>query len=425
MFQLVDAISLKSLDNSIGYYMAEYIAIYYNGTRVNTLLDIETCEIGKNIDTKYQDFLNDKSNFGKKVDEFYCISSEFENISLFYVPKAGYSSINLYIIFQNNTIYTPEKIKSLILIENNIINHFNRKNPVNNGYIFQFSSAYNSKEFTRVNYIFQYLKYESDDGLIFQNSRNLYGISFTDMVSYRNKKDSNDLTNNFEEIKDSMIGIIELEINKSSFDNYKRSYQKLQSLLAEITSVINLLFQIGSQISFFLGDKKMGLSIIEYLSNKNTLNTNKNKITINKEKKYESSERKEIPELSDNLIRLDNSKKNNEIKLSANNNKISENSKNEKNKILKEINYFHIIKSFLCFKDKKSQFINFSYNIIQRDMSMERILESIYSIENMQSYLSNQNKIKLKNIQIKKCLQKDKTIDEFNGQIAKEDKIRK
>jgi len=58
----------------------------------------------------------------------------------------------------------------------------------------------------------------------------------------------------------------------------------LQSLLAEITSVINLLFQIGSQVSFFLGDKKMGLSIIEYLSDKNDLNTKKNKITIIKEK---------------------------------------------------------------------------------------------------------------------------------------------
>jgi hypothetical protein len=341
MFQLIDAISMKSLNNSIGYYVAEYIANYNNGTREITTLDIETCEIGKNIDKKYKDFVNDKTNFGKKVDEFYCISSKYENISLFYDPKVGYSSINLYIIYQNNSIYTPEKIKSLILIENNIINHFNRKHPIHNGYIFQLSSAYSSKEFTRVNYIFQYLKYESDDGFIFQKSRTLYGISFIDMVSYRSKEDKNDLTTKFEEIKDYIIGIIDLEINKSSFDNYKRSYQKLQSLLAEITSVINLLFQIGSQISFFLGDKKMGLSIIEYLSNKNTLNTNKNKITINKEKKYESSERKEIPELSDNLIRLDNSKKNNEIKMSANNNKISENSKNEKKNFKRDQLFSH------------------------------------------------------------------------------------
>ena len=71
---------------------------------------------------------------------------------------------------------------------------------------------------------------------------------------------------------------------------------------------------------------------------------------------------------------------------------MSENSKNEKNKILKEINYFHIIKSFFCFKDKKSQFINFSYNIIKRDMSIERIMERFYSIESMQYYISNQKK---------------------------------
>jgi len=127
--------------------------------------------------------------------------------------------------------------------------------------------------------------------------------------------------------------------------------------------------------------------------------------------------------VSDNSIRLNNSKKSNEIKLTPNNDGISENSKNEKKKLLKEINYFHIIKSFLCFKDKKSQFINFSYNIIKRDMSMEKVLEQFYTIENIQYYLSNQKKRKLKNNKIKKCLQIDKTVDEFNGQIEKEKKL--
>ena len=138
-----------------------------------------------------------------------------------------------------------------------------------------------------------------------------------------------------------------------------------------------------------------------------------------------SSERKIITELSNYSNNLDNSKKNNEIKLSSNNNNISENSKNEKNKILKEINYFDIIKSFFCFKDKKSQFINFSYNIIKRDMSIERIMERFYSMENMQYYLSNQKKRKLKNNKLKnKSLQIDKTIDEFSGQISKEEKLK-
>jgi hypothetical protein len=112
MFQLIDTTSLKVLNNSIGYYMAEYIIYYNNGTNIYTPIDIETCKIGTNIDKKYENFVNDKSNYGRKIEDFSCINSKFENISLFYDPNVGFSSISLYIIFQNNTIYTPEKIQS-------------------------------------------------------------------------------------------------------------------------------------------------------------------------------------------------------------------------------------------------------------------------------------------------------------------------
>jgi hypothetical protein len=103
----------------------------------------------------------------------------------------------------------------------------------------------------------------------------------------------------FEEIRDSMIGTIEFGINKSNFDNYKRNYQKLQSLLAEIMSVINLFFEVGRQISNIFGGKKMSLSIIEYLLNKDTLHLKKssNKIVLIKNKNNESSPRKEKSEL--------------------------------------------------------------------------------------------------------------------------------
>ena len=178
MFQLIDTTTLKTLDNSIGYFIAEYIAIYNNGTSIFIPLDIETCEIGKNIDKKYQNYADDKLNFGKKIDEFKCISSKFENISFFYDPKVGYSIINLYIIFQNNTIYTPEIIQSLLITENNIINHFNRKDPINKGYTFQITSTYSSIEYTKINFNFQYLKYESDEGLLFQDSRTLWNVIF-------------------------------------------------------------------------------------------------------------------------------------------------------------------------------------------------------------------------------------------------------
>ena len=74
MFQLIDTTSLKVLDNSIGYYVAEYEIVYNNGTIIDTPLDIEICEIGKNIDTKYQNFVNDKSTYGRMINEFKCIN---------------------------------------------------------------------------------------------------------------------------------------------------------------------------------------------------------------------------------------------------------------------------------------------------------------------------------------------------------------
>jgi len=428
MFQLIDTSSLKPLNNSIGYYLAEYIIYYNNGTNIYTPIEIETCKIGKNIDKKYENFVSDSSNYGRKIEDFYCINSKFENISLFYNPKEGFSVITLYIIFQNNTSYTPEKIQSLITTENNIINNFDRKSPINNGYMFQITSAYSSMEYTRVNYNFQYLKYESDEGYFFENSRILYGMSFSDVTSYRNKQDNDNVEQRFGDIKNPIIGTIEISINKSNFDNYKRSYQRLQSLLAEIMSVINLLFEIGRQLANFLGDRKMSLNIIEFLINKNNLyiKKNKRKLTVMKDKSKESSTRKINSKILDKPNNLNNSIKNKEIKMSLNNNSILKNDKinviDEKNKILKEINYFHIIKSFLCFKDKNSQFINFCNNIIKQDMSIERILERFYKLESVFHYFSIEEKRKLRHIKNKRILEIDKKLDNFFDEIKTRNK---
>jgi hypothetical protein len=190
-------------------------------------------------------------------------------------------------------------------------------------------------------------------------------------------------------------------------------------------SVINLFFEVGRQISNFIGGKKMSLSILEYLVNKDALDINKssNKIVLIKDKNNESSTRKKKSEIFDNLNNLVNSTKNNKIKLIRNKNKISKiNTNNEKNKILKKINFLDIIKSFLCFKDKRSQFVNVCNNIIRQDMSIERILERFYNLEKINYYLSKKDKKKLNFIKNKKFKEMDKKIDEINGEIAKEEK---
>ena len=76
-----------------------------------------------------------------------------------------------------------------------------------------------------------------------------------------------DLKKDFENYNSSRIGIITIEINQSYFDNYKRTYERLQGLLAEIMSVVNLLLQIGNIISNFLCKKRMCKDIMNNLLN--------------------------------------------------------------------------------------------------------------------------------------------------------------
>ena len=63
---------------------------------------------------------------------------------------------------------------------------------------------------------------------------------------------------------------------------------------------------------------------------------------------------------------------------------------------MKKINYYHILKSYLCFEDKKSKLINLCHNIVTEDMSIERILERFYNLENIYNLFSNEEKTKFK-----------------------------
>ena len=113
-FQLVDSIDnfyFNTLNDSIGYFQADFNIYYNNGSMDYKLLDIENCEFGKNIDLKYKDLFNNQSTYGRSLEEFYCLNTQNTNLSLFYNPKVGFSFVTLYIIFKNNTLYSPEQIQ--------------------------------------------------------------------------------------------------------------------------------------------------------------------------------------------------------------------------------------------------------------------------------------------------------------------------
>ena len=110
MFQLMDSTLINHIDESIAYFESTYTTIYENGKFEEGSLKIEKCELGKNIDLKFKDFIVGKSNFGIPVGDFYCFSRNNGNLSLFYYPDEAFHIIGLHIILKNNTYYRPENI---------------------------------------------------------------------------------------------------------------------------------------------------------------------------------------------------------------------------------------------------------------------------------------------------------------------------
>ena len=213
LFQLTDKIdtaSFNTINDSIASYEGSYTIMYNNGSILYIPFEIENFEFGKNVNLKYKNLANSNTTYGRKLEEFYCIGNKNENLSLFYQPNYGLSFITLTVILKNNSIYNPENIQSIFISQNDFIDHNNKSNPIRESYIFQFTTSYSSSFYTTINYKFQYINYESDEGLFYKKSRFLNGISFSDMIATSNNEVGYDLQKNLNELKFSNIGKITL-----------------------------------------------------------------------------------------------------------------------------------------------------------------------------------------------------------------------
>jgi len=443
MFQLIDSTSVNRIDDSIAYFESSYTTIYDNGKVEEGPLKIEKCELGKNIDLKFKDFIVGKSNFGRPIEDFYCFSPNNGNLSLFYYPDVGYNMINLQVVLKNNTYYIPEKIQTLIVSQNCLIDHNNKSNPLSNSYEYHPTPSFSSSQFTTVNYNFQFIKYESDDGFYFKELKNFIGISFSDMTFTNIYKEDYDIDKNLKEKSRVNIGAIQFSLNRSNYDNYKRTYQRFQSLLAEIMSVISLLLEIGRQISAIFCEKSMSKDIIETLINrdkKHLLRVQSYKInklckTSENNNNIKFIKRKNTQYESVDIInhKLENSERTDNAKLNTSKNDISYKHDKIKKIVIKngnldQVNYFHILKSYFCFKDKKTEMINLCNDIITEDMCIERILERFYNFEKLGHHYSNIKKEKLKinkikNEGFKEPKKLNKAIDNTNINDLKNEKI--
>ena len=393
MFQIIDFPSLKKLDDSIASFEGIYEAVYDNATSENFTLEVKNCKLGENLNSKFENMFNEKLKSlsfdfhqkDKNIEDFYCISSKDRNINLFYYPNIGSNSISLNIIIKDQNIYKPEDISIMMIYGNNLINHDDKISPISEGISYQFIQGFNSEEEAEINFVFQYLKYETDDGLFLDSLKSLNGMSFLNMNYFRNRRYG---VNN-----SSKIGTIKIEFNKSNYDYYRRTYKKLQALLAEIMSIVSLVFQIGCLIVSFLNEKRMSIDIIRKLfSIENKNRKNKNKLL-----KISASERVKL-----NIEKVNNSfqspERNDNFVMTTEN--LNENYDDKKEKVLKKINIFNIIKSFF-FNGNKDKLISLCHDIIKNDMCIETILERFYNLNRIYNSIMEmeKNNLGLKNDQ--------------------------
>ena len=135
--------------------------------------------------------------------------------------------------------------------------------------------------------------------------------------------------------------------------------------------------------------------------------------------------------LIDKKNNTDISESNHHFKLdiSKDNNNFSRNeikkSRITNNKVFKKMNYFHILKSYFCFKDKKTNLINLCHSIIIHDLCVEKILERAYNFEKIYHFLTSKEKVKTENFKNKRIKEIKKYIYEISNEIKRENSIKK
>ena len=201
---------------------------------------IEACELGKNINFKYKElYQNIVNRFGGNPKDYYCINFNKTNIYLsqeFNHNENFDNYLSILITFNKSYINIDNNDNNYlfslnIITEDDYINHKDG-NGIIPSYHYEYIFVKNENYYIQSNYEFNYLDYETDNGYFFENIEKNNGLSFSQITNKEGKLND-----------DNEGGIIEIHLTLNSlyYDYFKRSYKKLQSLLADITSVINLL----------------------------------------------------------------------------------------------------------------------------------------------------------------------------------------
>ena len=350
-------------------------------------LDFEPCELGKNIDIKYKETIEKLESIEKmNVSDFFCINFNNTKFMLYSHPSLPRENENKL----NIEIYSECEDKILyfkLVTENDFIDHNKKDNPIVPSYQNNEIVTYNENKY--LYYYYHYVKFESDEGFIFNNKKTLNGIGVSSSTSS-------------EGYGKPYILCIDFKMNSANYDFYRRKYEKFQSFVADVSSLINLLITISQVISEFLLSKKMNKDIIRYIL---TTNNKMKKNTSEKQTSFNGSKLNEIIENDKKSQSLSSEKKVMDINilenqksknpLDSNNNENNFGNGIDDKKIIyvmKKLKFINILKSFFSWKEKKLKLIELCDNIIKKEICIEKILKRLYILERIFNIIIEENR---------------------------------
>ena len=180
IFGLLENEKFSIAKDTDAFFESELSLEYNNGSNFRIPLTIEKCEFGKNLDLKFKDNIE---TFSGTVNDFYCFSKESGDLPLFYDYNYGHSTIYLYAKINNYSKYSADDLLLYIMNGNDVIEHNNKNNPISNNYFTYSYNSFSSSRLTLINYYFQFIKYESDTGLIFSKAKTFNAKSFSHMAN--------------------------------------------------------------------------------------------------------------------------------------------------------------------------------------------------------------------------------------------------
>ena len=214
---------------------------------------VETCELGKNINQKYQEVIEKfEKTENQKISNYFCINYNNTNLTLYSDPSLPHENEN-YLNLEIQSNCENYGLTFSLVTQNDFIDHVNKDNPIVLYYQVNNILLENTKNLYLI-YDYQYIKYESDNGIFFNDKIITSGVGFS----------SSNLFDRIEVGKG--IFTIDFRMNFSYYDFYRRSFVKFQSFLADVMSLINLLISICKVLSEFLLNKKMNKDIIRNIT---------------------------------------------------------------------------------------------------------------------------------------------------------------